>query len=150
MRKNIRCLLLVTVGVGIAGSAGAGDKIANDVVIDRSQQPWRASGSLGSARNIPTSPAGANKEIGCRVETYLGKPSKVTCTAYAPNTQTGSGSLQAECISFDPRFVAAATALNGDSKITFEAYDGISDYAAAGVCTSICVENVSHFEPKEP
>jgi hypothetical protein len=120
---------------GTSGGTREGRAEGHDVHIDK--VALTASGALGTARLEPLPDPSVNtyqeKGIGCYVDATAGL-ALVRCEAFTTTAWL-------YCVSADPAFVSAVSAMNGDSKITFAA-------AANGVCLHLTVENNSIYQQK--
>jgi hypothetical protein len=121
--------LLGAIG-GYALNASAGLKSSLPLVFETIGGELYASGGLGTVRNSSNS------------SQYHG------CTVYSDslgtlvNCASQSGGTSRSCWTDDPVMVATATALNGDSWLSYSA--GSVD----GDCTSVNFENGSNLQPK--
>lgn len=99
----------------------------------------RATGAMGTARSEPIVPPTINKWIGCWLDLGVGF-AMLTCQAV-------NATDQVDCSTTDPLILTAASAINSDSKITFETpVEG----RFANECVQITIDNASKYNVKSP
>jgi len=121
-----RVLVVVAVGVFAIGSAWAGYKRSENVVVAATY----FYGSMGTARNSPDN----NQQIGCRVD---GAPNYNVTVCWAAD----SANMYRSCYTTDPSIFKAAQGITGDSYLSL-------DFDSSGICTYLLVTRSSIWAPK--
>lgn len=131
---SLNVMAALGLALGLAGTAQAGSKSANNVYVDAAGRV--AQGDLGQARNS----ADTRQSIGCYIQSYRnasGVYEQANCSATDASGNTYS------CYATEPELVRSARAIDGDSFLFF-----FGD--ASGKCVNIMVQLGSSFQPKQP
>lgn len=126
---------VIAMGVLVAPSARAGSKGTFPIQVTSNH----AHGQYGNVRASSSS----SEFITCWTEAWGGPGEEETAPMITCLARNNSG-VQRACVSSDPRFVATAGTVNGDSYVAFD-IDTV-DF----VCTYLQVENGSNLAPKAP